>query len=245
MTGKRLAEMAWYLNPQARAWRCESIGNDPVRFHEGLPGYAPTPLRELPALADELGVGRAFLKDESSRLDLPAFKALGASWAIFRVLVSRLSLSPKPRSLEELAARLAVLPPLELVAATDGNHGRAVARMARLLGLTARIFVPSVLRPPAVSAIVKEGATVVTVGDSYDDAVAEAVATVEASERALLIQDMGWAGYEEIPRWIVEGYSTLFVEADRELTATGSGPAALVVVPVGVGSLAQAAVTHY
>ena len=245
MTGERFPETAWYLNPRARAWRCEAVGGDPVRFHEGLTGYAPTPLRELPDLADELGVGRVFLKDESSRLGLPAFKVLGASWATFRALVARLSASPEPGSVEELAARLAEFPPLELVAATDGNHGRAVARMATLLGLTARIFVPSVLRPPAVNAIVREGATVVTVGDTYDEAVAEAVAAVEASERALLIQDMGWPGYEEIPRWIVEGYSTLFVEADRQLSAIGRGPAALVVVPVGVGSLAQAAVTHY
>jgi diaminopropionate ammonia-lyase len=216
-----------------------------VRFHEGLAGYVPTPLTELPMLAEELGVGRVFVKDESSRLGLPAFKALGASWATFRALVAHLNVAPEPSRVEELAALLDTLQPMELVAATDGNHGRAVARMARLLGLTARIFVPNVLLPPAVDAIAGEGATVVTVGDTYDEAVAEAGRAAEASDRTLLIQDMGWPGYEQIPRWIVEGYSTLFVEVDRQLAAAGAGPAALVVVPVGVGSLAQAAVTHH
>jgi diaminopropionate ammonia-lyase len=55
-------------------------------FHAGLPGYAPTPLTEVPALAAELGTGRVLVKDESARLGLPAFKVLGASWAVHQVL---------------------------------------------------------------------------------------------------------------------------------------------------------------
>jgi diaminopropionate ammonia-lyase len=197
-------------------------------FHTGLPGYAPTSLTELPALARELGVGRVFVKDESSRLGLPAFKALGASWAIHRVLSQRTDGRP-----------------VRLVTATDGNHGRAVARMARLFGQSAHVFVPEGVHPTAVAAIADEGADVTPVAGSYDDAVREAAEAAEDRQDAVLVQDTAWPGYEQIPGWIVEGYSTLFAEIDRQLGATGAGSPGLVVVPAGVGSLAQAAVTHY
>jgi diaminopropionate ammonia-lyase len=233
----------WYVRPAARAWRTTAIAEEVVRFHQGLPTYAPTPLTELPALAAELGVGRVFVKDESSRLGLPAFKALGASWATYRALLQRIDATPAPQTLAELADTLTALPSIELFAATDGNHGRAVARLARLLGLGARIFVPAFLNPRAIDAIASEGAIVVAVAGSYDVAVAEAARVAASAPDRLLIQDTAWPGYEEIPRWIVEGYSTLFVELRQQLAAAQVGPASLVVVPVGVGSLAQAAVT--
>src|SRR5690606_9971639 len=119
-------------------------GPQVLAFHRRLPGYAPTPLRDVPALARAAGVGRVLVKDESSRLGLPAFKILGASWATYRVLCQRLGGEPEWGSLDDLAAVVADrLGPLRLVAATDGNHGRAVARMARLLGLRATILVPA------------------------------------------------------------------------------------------------------
>jgi diaminopropionate ammonia-lyase len=196
-------------------------------FHAGLPDYAPTLLTELPALAMELGVGRVFVKDESSRLGLPAFKALGASWAVHRILSMR-----EPGT------------SLRLVTATDGNHGRAVARMARLLGQRAHVFVPQGVHPTAVAAIVAEGAQVTHVAGSYDTAVRQAAEAAEGP-LAVLVQDTAWSGYEQIPGWIVEGYSTLFTEIDAQLSVAGAELPGLVVIPVGVGSLAQAAVTHY
>jgi diaminopropionate ammonia-lyase len=210
----------WYARPAARGWRCPPADDAVSAFHSGLPGYAPTPLRELPGLADELGVGRVFVKDETSRLGLPSFKILGASWAVHKAL------TPGGK--------------VRLVTATDGNHGRAVARTARLLGLSALVFVPDCLHPAAVAAIEGEGAEVRSIDGSYDEAV-----RIAATAGGLLIQDTAWPGYEQIPGWIVEGYSTLFREIDAQLDAAGSGPAGLVAVPVGVGSLAQAAVTHY
>src|SRR5215472_18570091 len=84
--------LPWFAGPHARSWTCrpaEQVRTGEVRgFHTGLPGYAPTPLTEVPALAAELGVGRVFVKDESARLGLPAFKVLGASWAVRQLLVS-------------------------------------------------------------------------------------------------------------------------------------------------------------
>jgi diaminopropionate ammonia-lyase len=179
-----------------------------------------------------LGVGRVFVKDESCRLGLPAFKALGASWAVHRTLAER-------------AANGEGQGPVTLVTATDGNHGRAVARMAHRLGQRAHVFVPQGVHPQAVAAIVAEQAEVTEVAGSYDEAVRVA-AEAAAAPDAILVQDTAWAGYEQIPGWIVEGYSTLCAEIDEQLAADGvvDGPD-LVSVPVGVGSLAQAVVTHY
>ncbi|MFE9741254.1 diaminopropionate ammonia-lyase [Streptomyces sp. NPDC006477] len=216
----------------ARAWRCPPAPAGVRAFHAALSGYAPTPLTELPELAVELRAGRVFVKDESDRLGLPAFKALGASWAIHRALAERARSGGQPG-------------PVTLVTATDGNHGRAVARMARLLGRPAHVFVPRGVHPEAAAAIVAEGAQVTEVAGSYDEAVDRAAAAA-AEPNAVLVQDTAWPGYEEIPGWIVEGYSTLCAEIDEQLATAGvTGGPGLVAVPAGVGSLTQAVITHY
>ena len=215
-------------------------------YHASLPGYAPTPLADVPALAAELGAGRVFVKDESARLGLPAFKVLGASWAVRQVLARHApDATAPPPGLAGLRALAAGWPDLVLVTATDGNHGRAVARTARLCGAPARVFVPAVTEPATRAAIAGEGAEVVQVAGSYDKAVAAARQWAQNHQGAALVQDTAWPGYEQVPGWIVEGYSTLFGELDAQLAETGAGPPALVAVPVGVGSLAQAAVVHY
>ncbi|MGW9596779.1 diaminopropionate ammonia-lyase [Streptomyces chartreusis] len=227
-----LRALPWLARPGARAWRCEPAPAAARAFHAALPDYAPTPLLELPQLAAELGIGRVFVKDESCRLGLPAFKALGAFWAVHRTLVER-------------AADNKELGSVTLVTATDGNHGRAVARMARLLGQHAHVFVSHSVHPQAVAAIAAEEAKVTQVSGPYDEAVRLA-AEAASSPDAVLVQDTAWAGYERVPGWIVEGYSTLCSEVDEQLAAEGvvEGPD-LVAVPVGVGSLAQAVITHY
>ncbi|MBC6461522.1 diaminopropionate ammonia-lyase [Actinomadura sp. HBU206391] len=233
----------WYARPAARTWTCAPAPREVRDFHATLPGFAPTPLTEVPALAAELGVGRVFVKDESARLGLPAFKVLGAAWAIHRALSEHVG-GTAPETLDELRERLATRPPVRLVTATDGNHGRAVAHIARLLGLPAGIFVAGGVHPAAVGAIAAEGAEVTRVPGSYDDTVRRARLAAEQPS-SVLLQDTAWPGYEEVPGWIVAGYSTLFAEIDEQLDASGAEAAGLVAVPVGVGSLAQAAVAHY
>ncbi len=231
-----------YHDPKARNWRTEP-GPGVLEFHRSLPGYAPTPLVPLPGLAGELGMDRVFVKDESSRLGLPAFKILGASYAISRALSARLG-EDRALDLEELHARLASHIPVELIAATDGNHGQAVAQVARLLGLPARIFTPADITSEAKAAIESEGARRIELDVPYDDVVGEAAAAADG-EATLLIQDTSWEGYEQIPRWVVDGYGTLLEEADTQLADAGVDQLDLVAVPTGVGSLAQAVVTHY
>ena len=248
--------LPWLARPQARSWTCgipEHVRSGEVRaFHASLPGYAPTPLTGVPALAGELGVGRAFVKDESSRLGLPAFKVLGASWAIHQLLATPPGGEPPAPAgaapadgLARLRTAAAGRPGLIFVTATDGNHGRAVARMARLTGAPARVFVPAVTEPATRAAIASEDAEVIQIDGTYDEAVAAAWQWARDHPGAALVQDTAWPGYEQVPAWIVEGYSTLFAELDSQLAAAGAGAPALVAVPVGVGSLAQAAVAHY
>jgi diaminopropionate ammonia-lyase len=210
-------------------------------FHRGLPGYEPTPLRAAPILAAAAGVKAVLVKDESHRFGLPAFKVLGASWAAFRALSARLDhASPAPSSLAGLAAALAPQHPLALATATDGNHGRAVARVAAWLGLAARIFVPAGTSAARIAAIGGEGASCTVVDGTYADAVA--VAAKEAAHDCVVISDTSWPGYEEVPRWVVEGYSTILAETSAQF---GTDRPTVVLVPVGVGSLAAAVVSWY
>jgi len=215
----------------------------PLAFHRRLPGYTPTPLVELPELAAELALGRVVVKDESARLGLPAFKILGASWAVYRELADRLGDEPVWSGVEDLAASVEPLRPLELLAATDGNHGRAVARVARWLALGARIFVPQGTAGDRIRAIESEGARVIIVPGGYDEAVRRAAG--ERAARSLLIQDTGWPGYEEIPLRVIEGYATMFLESDRQMDRAGVGRPDLILVQIGVGALAAAVVRHY
>ena len=134
---------------------------------------------------------------------------------------------------------------VRLYAATDGNHGRAVAHMAAMVGAAATIYYPPGITEAAKKAIGAEGAQAVEVDGTYDDVVARAAAEAAADPEAVLVQDTSWPGYTDVPQWIVEGYSTLCLEADEQLAALGLAAPDLVVVPVGVGSFAQAVVSHY
>jgi diaminopropionate ammonia-lyase len=229
----------WVCRSKARTWTSESVHGAAKEFQSSLPGYRPTPLTELPDLATELGVAAVFVKDESDRLGLPAFKILGACWAVNRALSRRSGFDAPARSLTELRERSA---PVTLVTATDGNHGQALARIAALLGLAARIYVPAGTTQQAVETITGEGAEVVQTDLIYDEVVWAAASSTAGHPDDLLIQDTAWQGYEQIPRWIVEGYCTLFDEIDLQL---GKRATHLVVVPTGVGSLLQAALQHY
>ncbi len=208
-----------FLNPDIARESAPSVPplSRPLEFHRRLPGYALTPLLDLPALARDLGIGQLLVKNESSRLGLPAFKILGASWAVYRALQDRLDHPLAPwRTLEELQAQLAPLRPLTLVTATDGNHGRAVAHVAALFGLAARIFVPAGTAQARIDGITSEGARVEVVDGTYDDAVERAAA--EANDRCLVISDTSWPGYERIPRL---GGGRLFHDLQRNRRRIG------------------------
>ena len=186
--------------------------SDAADFHASLPGYRPTPVHDLPELAREVGVGALLVKDESDRLGLPAFKILGASWAIERALREQPGVHT-------------------LVAASAGNHGRAVAHEAARRGLACRVFLPARSLAVRREAIESEGAEVVVADGSYEDALA--MARAEAERPGVLeLADVGESGPAH---WVIDGYATLFAEAAAQAEFDA------IVVPVGVGSLAAAA----
>lgn len=216
----------------------------PLEFHRKLPGYAPTPLRVVPGLAERLGVAAVYIKDESSRLGLPAFKMLGASWASYRSIMEHTGIDPEGwGSIKDLAHQLEPHLPLTLATATDGNHGRAVARIAKLLGLSARIWVPAGTVAPRIRAIESEGATVRVTDGTYDDAVAEA--GMAADDNTLVVSDTSWPGYEVVPMWVVDGYSTMMFELEDQSAAMGLSEPTVIPAPMGVGALAAALIARY
>jgi len=234
-----------YFNPSvAHPLPVGEPNRAPRDFHRRLPGYAITPLVSVPELAAKVGVGQVWVKDESNRLGLSSFKILGAWWATYQTLLRLFGQHLEPwSSLKELSKKLEPLRPLKLIAATDGNHGRAVAHIAALLGFASRIFVPSNTSRARIDAMASEGAEVVMVDGSYEAALSQAVK--EQSPRCLLVQDVAWPGYEDIPRWVVEGYSTIYWEIDETLAAQGEPGPDLIVAQIGGGSFAASVVRHY
>lgn len=237
-----------FVNPAVGPLAADTItGPEPIEFHRLMPGYAETPLLDCPAIARRLGVARVLVKDESSRLGLPSFKMLGASWAVASAV--------RRQWLGEAGAGDAVLSPAEiralipqpetrrLVAATDGNHGRGVARMAKLLAVACTIYVPRGTAASRIADIESEGATVVVVDGSYDDAIA--VSARDADTSTIVVSDTSWEGYIEIPRSVGRGYSTLFLEIDEALARSGNDALDVVAFQAGVGSFAAAGLVHY
>lgn len=216
---------------------------EPLAVHRRLPGYALSPLVRCPDIARRLGVGEVWIKDESWRLGLPAFKMLGASYAVYRALTERLGHDVVWDGIDQLRVELASLGQMTLAAATDGNHGRAVARMAKLLGLDAVVYVPQGTVLARIRAIESEGATVTMVEGDYDSAVRRSAE--DADDHCLVISDTSWPGYVRTPTWVVEGYSTVFNEITEQLAARGAAEPTVVVIPVGVGAFASAAVHHF
>lgn len=191
------------LNPLARNWTWSAPRESSTAvldFHRTLPSYGRTPLHSLPELAAELGLGHVLLKDESDRFGLPSFKILGASWGVYRAVAEKLEIPIDDPGLSlEVLGDAARFHNLSLVTCTEGNWGRAVARMAKYLGIPAKIFVPSFMPVTTQTRIGSEGAGVVVVPGSYDDSVVVAKKEAE-KDGSLLVMDFGWQGYEVVPQ---------------------------------------------
>lgn len=235
-----------FLNATAdpvRAAALRTPTRESLDFHRGLDGYAPTPLVEAPALAAQLGLERLWVKDESERFGLPSFKPLGASWAIAQELARRAGLDspPRPAPDADLSAAFASVEPRVLVAPTDGNHGRAVARFASRWGFAAHILMPAGTAPARIAAVEGEGARVTVVQGTYDETV-ETAAAMEGE--AIVISDTAWEGYARVPEWVIGGYSTMLWEITDELASRGMPLPDVFAVQIGVGALAAAVVAH-
>lgn len=231
---------AMYCNPKAASWTYHghSPGNDVLDFHKTLPYYDSTPTVKLESLASTLGVRSLYFKDESQRFGLPSFKILGASWAIYQAVCKELALEPSV-TLNELSAA-AEEKGVSLVSCSDGNWGRAVARMASYLKIAATIYVPENIDKATQDKISGEGACCLVSPGDYNASIRAAQKLASETKGALMVMDTSWTGYTEIPQWVTDGYSTMLKEVDAEVPDPS-----LVIVSVGVGSWAHLIVAHY
>ncbi|WP_442950568.1 diaminopropionate ammonia-lyase [Paenibacillus sp. FSL R7-0331] len=208
-------------------------------FHRSFPEYEATPLHSLDKLAGKLGVDKIWVKDESYRFGLNAFKVLGGSYAAGMVLAQMLELEPAQLSFDKLKADevKALLGEVTFVTATDGNHGRGIAWAAQQLGQKSVVFMPKGSSEARLDNIRKEGAEAYITALNYDDAVRWA-SNYAAEHNGALVQDSAWDGYEQIPVWIMQGYCTLIDEALEQIRAAGEETPTHVFLQAGVGSFA-------
>ena len=210
-------------------------------FHQSFPEYSVTPLVKLEVLAEELGVQSIYVKDESYRFGLNAFKVLGGSYAIAREIGRLLGLKEEELTLDRLLAsdvkeRLGTL---NFVTATDGNHGRGVAWTAQRLGHRAVVFMPKGTAAERLENIRRLGAEASITNVNYDDTVRLARAYA-AEHKGIIVQDTSWEGYDEVPLHIMQGYTTMGSEIVEQLQAYGNIKPTHVFLQAGVGAMAGA-----
>ena len=219
----------------------EKVSREVMDFHKSFPMYSETPLRDMKNLAGELGLGRIYVKDESYRFGLNAFKVLGGSYAIGNYLAKKLG-----KSITEMPYNVIVsddvreeLGEMVFVTATDGNHGRGVAWTANQLKQKSVVLMPKGSSIERLENIRAEGADASITDLNYDDAVRKANSIAE-DNGWVMVQDTAWAGYEDIPTWIIQGYSTMGYEAFEQLNAIGEEKPTHIFLQAGVGSMASA-----
>ncbi len=217
------------------------VAKDVMQFHNSFPMYKKTPLRNMKNLAAELGLGGVYVKDESYRFGLNAFKVLGGSFAIGNVLAEKLGKSIAQMTYNELVSddTRKQLGEMVFVTATDGNHGRGVAWTANQLKQKSVVLMPKGSSLERLENIRKEGAEASIIDGNYDDAVRMANSLAEKNGW-VMVQDTAWEGYEDIPTWIIQGYSTMGYEAYEELLGFGVKRPTHIFLQAGVGSMAAA-----
>ena len=216
-------------------------------FHRSFPQYSVTPLARLDGMAARLGLGSLFVKDESYRFGLNAFKVLGGAFAMARYIAGEMGRDIGEMSYDYLTGEQfrRDFGQATFFTATDGNHGRGVAWAANRLGQKSVVHMPKGSAKMRFDNIAKEGAQVTIEDMNYDDCVRLAAKEAAQTEHGVVVQDTAWEGYEEIPAWIMQGYGSMAQEAVEQLRALEVNRPTHVFVQAGVGSLASAVVGFY
>ena len=222
------------------------IAREARKFHRQIPGYKMTPLDAMPNLAHMLGLGGIYIKNEAMRLELNSFKVMGGSFAIYRFMKKFLGMEDQELSFEYLTSKECHDKAGDIVfcSATDGNHGRGLAWASHMLGHKCKIYVHSETSQARIDAIKKYGAEVTRVKGNYDDAVRQAAEDAKANGW-YVISDTSWPGYSEIPTWIMQGYTSMLLEAQEQFAGMGIQKPTHVIVQAGVGALAASVVGFY
>lgn len=222
----------------------DGVTDEARAFHAQLPRYEMTPLKRLSHLAMRLGLGSIWVKDESPRFRLNAFKALGGSFAIYRFIcekVNQPNLSYADLMSEEIRASLG---DITFTSATDGNHGKGLAWAAQKLSFPCVIYVHKNTTQARIAAIAEVGAEVRVVDGNYDDAVRQCERDAQANGWQV-ISDTSWPGYEDVPMWVMQGYTTLLAETQEQLAAQGIVKPTHIFLQAGVGAFAAAMIAFY
>ena len=216
-------------------------------FHKSFPQYTVTPLARLDGMAGRLGLGGLFVKDESYRFGLNAFKVLGGSFAMARYIAEEMGRDVSEMSYDYLTSQTFrdEFGQATFFTATDGNHGRGVAWAANKLGQKAVVHMPKGSTRTRFDNIAKEGAQVTIEEVNYDDCVRMAAAEAAATPHGVVVQDTAWDGYEKIPYWIMQGYGSMACEAAQQLRQMSVNRPTHIFVQAGVGSLASAMVGYF
>ena len=212
-------------------------------FHKSIPQYQETPLADLKKMAKELGLAKVCVKDESYRFGLNAFKVLGGSYAIAKYIAQKCGkdIAQMPYSVLISPETKQAVGPITFYSATDGNHGRGVAWAANKLGQKCVIRMPVGSTEVRRQNIENEGAECTIESVNYDDCVRMVAKEASRNENDVVVQDTAWEGYEEIPSWIMQGYSTMVDEANEQFQERPTH----VFVQAGVGSLAGGVVGYF
>ena len=225
-----------------------AFSNDDIpEFHRSLHGYQPTKVYSLNALANKLGIKSIYVKDESSRFGVKAFKPLGASYTIYRFLKERWGKEFNTEfSVTDFkdTRKMKQLGTFTFCAATDGNHGRAVAWTARMLHQKAVIYMPLATAKSRIENIESEEASVVLVDGTFDDCVRKVDADANANGW-VIISDTAYEGYMHYPQYIMAGYSTIFYEMETNINHEEQCVADIIILQAGVGGLAAAGTWYY
>ena len=216
-------------------------------FHTSFPQYSITPLDNLKGMAKYMGVAGVYVKNESYRFGLNAFKVLGGSFAMAQYIAQKTGKDVSEMTYDYLTSQQLKdeFGQATFFTATDGNHGRGVAWAANKLGQKAVVHMPKGSSQSRFDNIAKEGAQVTIEEVNYDDCVRMAAAEAEQTEHGVIVQDTAWDGYEEIPSWIMQGYGTMASEAAEQLRQCEVNRPTHVFVQAGVGSLAGAVVGYF
>ena len=225
----------------------EEISNHVRAFHSSISNYEITPLVSLHNLAKKLNIKGIYVKDESYRFNLNAFKSLGGIYAIFKIVCQKLNLDDDKTTFEDLQKPhiKEQLKDMVFITATDGNHGKGVAFAAAKLGCKSIVLMPKGSVEIRAEAIRQVGAYEVTITDlSYDDAVRKA-AIMAKENNWYLVQDTAWDGYEDIPNYITQGYTTMANEAYDQLQQYGIEKPTHLFLQAGVGSMAGGVLGYF
>lgn len=214
-------------------------------FHMSFDNYEATPLVSLGNLSKALGLKSILVKDESSRFGLNAFKVLGGTYAITQLICKKLGVDVSEIDFDYIKSEAKKeIGDVPFVTATDGNHGRGISWAASQLGQKAIVYLPKNSAKRRVEAIRETGAEAIVTDLNYDDTVLKAQQKAEEIG-GYLIQDTAWEGYTDIPRWIMQGYTTMAAEVVDQMALKGIRKPTHVFLQAGVGGMAGAIAGYF